>query len=1301
MLQLKRNAGELQLNAADLACARQLLESHQESKNPGPMYDFLASKGDRYAVLANGVARGDSIAGAMAIHYLESVAESHDRPITETRLNNIRYDMARGYLAMQQSRLDENPVGIIYGDINHEQATWFHNRAFRDHRLPSKAWTLDAVLRAIDEKSRPAYWEQVLNAAGKPKEELLLSADTYQKMALSAKVGPDGIQQSSREWFDRVDSLAGYWALVKSSSSQLFSSDEAAALSAAECNFNINISATPQTVERVADEDQVQRDIANGYLVNKPTHSFSFTDGTLNNTDFTSVQMGSMASGGIRPGAVQLDPNVQPSRYLSDYYLERPSYMLPEAGLFDAATINGLSAQTTVNTYVDPLLLDLSGRGVTMTGIEDGVLFDTDNSGTLKRTGWAGPASGMLVLDNGSGKIDNISQMYSEYYAGAAGVNGQPGQKRFQDGFAALASEDADGNGVIDRDDPIWHKLRIWQDISHNGKVDPGELKTLNQWRITQIKVKANPIEDDNRNGNQVVARGVFTIRGRQREVLAVNFASSPVSNRIIKRDAYGAFIHSGSGEATTTAYAQLTNRHRVLSANRLKVSNLYGGSGNDVLKAGTQGSWLVGRGGSNTYVGNRGDDVFVISASDDPNNIHGNGGRDTVLIVGKKAVTLNMARSGVTLAQGGDGDDVIISGGNNSVFIKGGRGNTTLVGGDGDDVLAGGIGKNTIIGGSGKAVIYAGPQGDTIYVAEQGSIIHAGGGADKIYGGKGNDVIEAGQGNALIDGGGGINVVSLHGTHADYIITRTDSGYQIRDKVAGRDGTLALKNIQKLNFSDISAIDLQEDTIVPIDDVLTTNWHGKPLSRSDVHLIRGANLLANDLRFNDKSVLRISAVSDGVGGRVRLSAAGNIVFFPDTRFTGVMSFKYQVMNTTGDTAISVVNLASGEVATKQAMVTLLSPDIPIDPMVSQQHYLSETNVIPVWQDYTGKGIRIGQFEPGGEFSTGPEIFDIQHSDLAANVDPAWLATQKKTGELPAEISKHATMVAGVMVAARNNTGGVGVAYDATLGGHYLSNNGSDLTTLGKMSSYDVVNHSWSSKPDFALSHTEGGALNLPNTLKTVMHYAAANGRGGLGTVIVTAGGNQREQGGSAQGSLISHTRFGIQVGAINTPADLSTLQTRSLPFSNPGASLLVSAPGSRVLSSSHHIKTERGAIFGSEYSTEQGTSFAAPIVSGVAALMLQANPNLGYRDVQQILALSARRVKDSASQWRTNSATGWNGGGMHVSHDYGFGRVDARAAVRLAETWTSKNTDANQQYLEKNHHYTIGKPLYSGGLDT
>jgi Ca2+-binding RTX toxin-like protein len=38
------------------------------------------------------------------------------------------------------------------------------------------------------------------------------------------------------------------------------------------------------------------------------------------------------------------------------------------------------------------------------------------------------------------------------------------------------------------------------------------------------------------------------------------------------------------------------------------------------------------------------------------------------------------------------------------------------------------------------------------------------------------------------------------------------------------------------------------------------------------------------------------------------------------------------------------------------------------------------------------------------------------------------------------------------------------------------------------------------------------------------------------------------------------------------------------------------------------------------------------------------------------------------------------NGGGFHVSANYGFGLVDARAAVRLAETWDAQQTSANEQ---------------------
>lgn len=76
---------------------------------------------------------------------------------------------------------------------------------------------------------------------------------------------------------------------------------------------------------------------------------------------------------------------------------------------------------------------------------------------------------------------------------------------------------------------------------------------------------------------------------------------------------------------------------------------------------------------------------------------------------------------------------------------------------------------------------------------------------------------------------------------------------------------------------------------------------------------------------------------------------------------------------------------------------------------------------------------------------------------------------------------------------------------------------------------------------------------------------------------------------------------------------------------------------------------------------TAQGTSFAIPIVSGVIALVIEANPNLGWWDIQQILAITARKVNDPTTDPVWSGAPHWNGGGMHISHDYGFGDVDAR----------------------------------------
>jgi Ca2+-binding RTX toxin-like protein/subtilisin-like proprotein convertase family protein len=1046
--------------------------------------------------------------------------------------------------------------------------------------------------------------------------------------------------------------------------------------------LDIQITPAPQPTQRIEDESAARNDVSNGFVTNHLTHQIAFKDNTLDKSDFFSVQVASLTTGGVRPGEIQLDPNAQPSQHLSQFYRDSAAETAADFSLRNAVMLNGLSANTTQNIYVDPLLLDLTGNGVQMTPISDGVLFDVDNSGTLKRTGWAAAGTGMLVMATADGLVTNISQMISEYYGGTPGTGAQAGERPYRDAFAALASQDGNADALISAADPAWSQLRVWVDASRDGSVQAGELKSLDELNITELRLAAEPTPGDVRQGNTVVARGSFVMNGEAREALAVNFLADSVATVLAPQEG-GTRLVSTTGDTRTTAYASAATSGETLDAAQLQVSNLYGGSGDDTLIAAPGGSWLVGGGGANQYVGGAGNDVFVISASDAPSAVKGGGGRDTLLVVGDGGVTVNLAKAGVTVAQGGRGTDYFVSGGSNGVFLKGGSGDATLVGGAGDDVLVGGSGRNVLVGGTGKAVIYAGPKGDRILASVGGSIIYAGGGDDRILGREGNDVIEVGHGNAVIDGGGGINLVTLHGGHGDYLIEPGEAGVRITDKVVGRDGSVLLNNIQKLNFAGLSAVDLSSNQAMPVNDVLAVDHQGAALDRGRALRFAAAQLLDNDQPLLSQGPLRIAAVSDAVGGTVSLDESGDVSFTPTPVSDGVMSFKYTVVDQAGNPATSIVAMGTGERAVMRASVSLLTAGQPTDPLAAQQWYIGDIGVSPVWADYSGKGVRIGQFEPGGQFSTGPEIFDTEHPDLAANVDPIWLQTQTTNGTLPTLKSNHATMVAGVMVGARNDVGGIGIAPGATLGGHYLANSGEDVTALGNMLNYDVTNHSWSFSTPFGLTALNGSLITTAGALITSAQYAGTNGRGGLGSVAVTSGGNNRATGGSSQDSFTNNHRFAIQVAAINAQADLSTLSIGATPFSNPGASLLVAAPGSNVLSTSRALETERGSLFGNPYSAMQGTSFAAPIVSGVIALMLEANPALGYRDVQQILAVSAQQVSDPQSQWSDNGARRWNGGGLHTSIDYGFGRIDARAAVRLAESWTLQSTAANLTSLE------------------
>lgn len=901
----------IKLELSDVEEARVALRD----KGPDAMYDVLARKGDQYAVLANGVARGDSLSGVAAINYMKLVAAGVGRPMQDSDVDKVRARMASGYMEILLKKVNKGP---IVDQISQKEVAAFHKETFESLDYPEKTWTLSPVFDVMAEKNREEYWTHVLSSAGNLKDEFLLSFHTHRLMAMVSVIAPSENRSLAKEWISTVESPTGVPDILGAAANTLFNSIETSlkALSGSDVAIDqtLQIEITPTTESRrdLQGQDDIRNDVSNGYVNRRLTHSIAFTDNTLDNTDFTSAQMGSLATGGIRPGEIQLDPNVRPNQHLAQFYREGGEQ--PDFNLRNAVVLNGLAAMTTVNTFVDPLLLDLSGQGAGLTGIEDGVLFDIDNSGSLRRTSWVDRRTGMLVHDDGSGQVSNISQLFSEYYGGKAGSDGNSGETPFKDGFAALASVDANADGAINVEDAVWSQLKVWVDGNHDGRTDAGELKGLQEHGISQIKLGQVESVGETRQGNQVISRGAFTINGEDREVLAVKFLADTVGNRVEAQEG-GTLLTSSSGQTSRRAYVSQSPQGSTLDAAALGVQTLYGAAGDDVLTAAPGGSWLVGGGGSNTYNGGAGDDVFVISASDDWANMHGNGGRDTALIVGEHGVGLNMAKAGLTIAQGGRGRDIIASGGQRGVFIKGGSGDSLLIGGGGNDVLVGGTGQNDIIGGTGKSVIYAGPKGDRIQASAGGSIIYAGGGADRITGGAGDDVIEAGRGDAVIDGGAGTNLVTLHGAHDEYLIVRTESGYQITDKVAERDGHLTLSNIQKLSFADIAAVDLLASGALPICDTLLPEQMSTFATTPTALIVPASALLANDQALNSSGPLRIASVSDAKGATVRLTEQGDVEVTPLAGHDADVSFRYDLMDAASNPSLTVMNVASGALA--------------------------------------------------------------------------------------------------------------------------------------------------------------------------------------------------------------------------------------------------------------------------------------------------------------------------------------------------------------------------------------------------
>jgi len=335
-------------------------------------------------------------------------------------------------------------------------------------------------------------------------------------------------------------------------------------------------------------------------------------------------------------------------------------------------------------------------------------------------------------------------------------------------------------------------------------------------------------------------------------------------------------------------------------------------------------------------------------------------------------------------------------------------------------------------------------------------------------------------------------------------------------------------------------------------------------------------------------------------------------------------------------------------------------------------------NIDSISVEYGGSGVRVGIIDEG---------FDISHPDLAGQFDLSASYDPRDDGAIdimPDDSSDdHGTMVAGV-IGARGDDGfgTIGVAPDATLVGFYarFGTGGSPRAELADLLArqvdVDISNNSWGYTTQFADNFRDPAWASIKNGIVN----GITEGRDGLGTIYVFAAGNDRQyvantlsyDGDNTNSHSLTNNRYSIAAAA-------STADGHVAAFSTPGASILVAAPGVSILTTD--LNNNDGNA-NNDHATVSGTSFSAPIVSAVVALMLEANPNLGYRDVQEILALSSRKIDLAGGSWTTNGATNWNGGGNLVSHDFGFGLIDAHAAVRLAETWTAQSTAANEDVI-------------------
>ncbi len=420
---------------------------------------------------------------------------------------------------------------------------------------------------------------------------------------------------------------------------------------------------------------------------------------------------------------------------------------------------------------------------------------------------------------------------------------------------------------------------------------------------------------------------------------------------------------------------------------------------------------------------------------------------------------------------------------------------------------------------------------------------------------------------------------------------------------------------------------------------------------------------------------------------------------------------------------------------------------LPNDPLFASQWHLLNTgqevgrgefqplygvagadiNVVPVWNmpredgtvGYTGKGVVVAVIDSGVQ---------ISHPDLKENISDtlrfnAITGSNSPLPNLSDPDSMHGTAVAGLIAAeANNNKGGSGVAPDATIVPILLIAPGVSDEAILQAFQYaiehgvDITNNSWGPATERQLSY-------ISSDIYDVLRRSVVYGRDGLGMINVFASGNDGGPGvlggnyDSASYNPILNSRYVIAVTGVDHDGLYANADGSFTSYPEAGANVLVAAPtGSNVAQNvgndtgqgsgiwttdlvgdfganaaplPNGIDPDNDPLADPNYTSRfNGTSASAPLVSGIIALMLEANPNLTFRDVQEILVRSSRTTAwyESPSAARGDViTTGGAGSGLSAealalslasSYDpRDFARTTTAApspggALEIAEDW-------------------------------